>query len=140
MNKENNICREGIVNSVTGLSVAVTIVQPAACETCQAKSVCNSVESTEKVIDALAAETLIPGERVILEMGERQGWLAVLYTFIIPFFCMLGGLIITYIVSGNESLAALISLATLIPYYSMLFLFKKQITKNFVFTAKKKTS
>jgi sigma-E factor negative regulatory protein RseC len=139
MNQKSNICREGIVNSVTGLSVTVTIVQPAACEKCQAKSVCNSAESVEKTIDAIAKETLTPGELVTLEMDEKLGWIAVLYTFVLPFFCMLTGLVVTYILTKNETRAALISLATLIPYYSILFMFKNQITKNFVFKAKKKT-
>ncbi len=138
MSKQNNICREGIVQSVTGLNVSVTIIQPAACEKCQAKSVCNSVESVEKNIDALASQTLSTGDHVIIEMSENLGWLAVVYTFVLPFICLLAGLIITYILTDNEALAALISLLTLAPYYGALFLFKKQITKDFVFTAKLK--
>ena len=130
------VSHEGTVINVADGKVSVKIEVKSACSACHAKSMCSVSELSEKVIDALPAESLSVGDNVVVEMEEKFGLKAVFYVFFIPFVLMAS----TLFVSANfvsESLAALFSLLVLAPYYVLLALLKPYFAKQFVFVCRK---
>ena len=130
------VSHEGTVINVTDGKVSVKIEVKSACSACHAKSMCSVSELSEKVIEALPAESLSVGDSVVVEMEEKFGLKAVFYVFFIPFVLMAS----TLFVSSNfvaESFAALFSLLILVPYYLLLALLKPYFAKQFVFVCRK---
>ena len=130
------VSHEGTVINVTDGKVAVKIEVKSACSACHARSMCSVSELSEKVIEALPAESLSVGDSVVVEMEEKFGLKAVFYVFFIPFVLMAS----TLFVSANfvsEVLAALFSLLVLAPYALLLMLLKPYFAKQFVFVCRK---
>ncbi len=132
-----DIQHEGIVVGVTNGGVQVKILQMSACSACQAKSLCSAAESSEKIIDCRMIEPLAVGDKVMVTVARRLGWIAVLLAFILPcvvLFISIWGF--TYWLE-NEALGGTIGLVMLLPYYACLALFRKKIKTNFDFIATK---
>ncbi|MBP5407501.1 SoxR reducing system RseC family protein [bacterium] len=132
----SRVSHEGMVIKVDEGKVSVRIEVKSACSACRAKSMCSVSELSEKVIEAIPAESVSVGDSVVVEMEERFGLKAVFYVFFIPFVLMAS----TLFVSSNfvaESLAALFSLLILVPYYFLLALLKSYFAKRFVFVCRK---
>ena len=130
------VSHEGTVINVADGKVSVKIEVKSACSACHAKSMCSVSELTEKVIEALPAESLSVGDSVLVEMEEKFGLKAVFYVFFIPFVLMAS----TLFVSSNfvsESIAALFSLLILVPYGLVLMLLRPYFAKRFVFVCRK---
>ena len=126
---------EGVIDSIEGQKVTVRILQVAACSGCQASRICRAAESKEKLVDVnmTGAEKLSVGQTVTVVAGERMGITAVLLAFGLPLLLLLVALIAAVAVTGSEKVAAIASLAVLIPYYVILFLCRNRITKDFGF-------
>ena len=132
----SRVSHEGTVIKVDEGKVSVKIEVKSACSACHAKSMCSVSELSEKVIEAIPAESVSVGDSVLVEMEEKFGLKAVFYVFFIPFVLMAS----TLFVSSNfvaESLAALFSLLILVPYYFLLSLLKPYFAKRFVFVCRK---
>lgn len=130
------VSHEGTVINVADGKVAVKIEVKSACSACHARSMCSVSELSEKVIEALPAESLSVGDSVVVEMEEKFGLEAVFYVFFIPFVLMAS----TLFVSANfvsEALAALFSLLILAPYALLLMFLKPYFAKQFVFVCRK---
>ena len=130
------VSHEGTVINVADGKVSVKIEVKSACSACHAKSMCSVSELSEKVIEALPAESVSVGDSVVVEMEEKFGLKAVFYVFFIPFVLMAS----TLFVSANfvsEALAALFSLLVLAPYAMLLMLLKPYFAKQFVFVCRK---
>jgi len=138
MQKKSIISHEGVVKKVDGTSVTIMIVSKSACSNCHAKGACNASDISEKIIDAVAKEPLKKGDFVEVEMEELLGWVALIYSFGIPFIILFTVLVGVFVYTENESLAGIASLAILPPYYGILYLFRKRIEKKFTFEAYKK--
>lgn len=132
----NTISHEGIIEFLKGTSVYVRIVQSSACAGCKIASHCATSESKIKQVEVTVADPsrYNVGDKVTVHASESAGFTAVLYGFIIPFIVMTGTIFGTYwwLGSEQEHIAALIGLATLVPYYAILYLckgyFKRKIT------------
>ena len=130
------VSHEGTVINVADGKVAVKIEVKSACSACHARSMCSVSELSEKVIEALPAESLSVGDSVVVEMEEKFGLKAVFYVFFIPFVLMAS----TLFVSANfvsEAVSALFSLLVLAPYALLLALLKPYFAKQFVFVCRK---
>ena len=130
-----DIRHEGVVNSIDGQRVTVRILQESACSGCQASRICRAAESKEKLVevDMNGAESLSVGQKVTVVAGERMGITAVLLAFGLPLLLLLVVLIAAMRVTGSEKVAAITSIAVLIPYYVVLFLLRDRIKKDFGF-------
>ncbi|MBO4724583.1 MAG: SoxR reducing system RseC family protein [Bacteroidaceae bacterium] len=130
-----DIRHEGVVNSIDGQKVTVRILQASACSGCQASRICNAAESKEKLVevDMADAESLSVGQTVTVVAGERMGMTAVMLAFGLPLLLLIVALIAALRVSGSEKVAAIVSLAVLVPYYVVLFLYRNRIKKDFGF-------
>lgn len=127
----------GVVENIQGTHLSVRIVQTSACATCSAKGYCSSADSKEKIIDVFdATATYQIGERVTIIGETSMGMMAVVLAFVIPFILLIGFLFVLMALLNNEFYAALLSLATLIPYYFILWLNKARLAQRFLFRVK----
>ena len=131
----SDIRHEGVVNSIDGQKVTVRILQASACSGCQASRICRAAESKEKLVevDMTGTESLSVGQTVTVVAGERMGMTAVLLAFGLPLLLLVVALVAVMKVSGSEMVAAIASLAVLVPYYIVLFLCRGRIKKDFGF-------
>jgi sigma-E factor negative regulatory protein RseC len=120
--------------------VRVKIVSHSACAQCHARGGCTAADMKEKIIDAVSVsdEPLRKGDTVTVIMEEKLGWLAVFYGFFLPFIVMMIVLFVSYGLGGSETEAALWGIGSLVPYYLLLYVFRKKIEKDFIFKAEKK--
>lgn len=129
----------GTVEHIDGTHVQVRIVQTSACSSCTAKAYCRSSESKEKLIDIYDTDTsgLKTGDEVMIYGTTSMGMRAVVLAFGVPFLILIIALFIAYsCTGGNEILSGIIALLSIIPYYTVLYLCKDKLKKNFLFTLK----
>lgn len=74
-----------------------------------------------------------PGQEVSVLFQESLGFKALFYGYILPFILVLSMLIVLYSVTGNEVVAGLTALGTLIPYYTAMYFFRDMLKKIFTF-------
>jgi sigma-E factor negative regulatory protein RseC len=138
MNDTDMVSHDGTVIAVNGSHVQVKIVSQSACAECRAKRFCTAADMQEKIIDAIAHDSLERGDAVTINMEKRVGWLALFYGFLLPFIVLAAVLFLFYALGSSETRAALFALASLVPYYLGLYVFRKKIEKDFIFIAEKK--
>lgn len=140
MSAAQNVCHPGVVQSVEPHLIRVNILSRSACGSCHAKSSCSLGESQDKTIDVYRPEnsgSFTIGEQVEVVMQESMGLKALFVGYITPFLFVLFTLILLTSITGNEKLAGLISLSTLIPYYVSLYFFRHSLKKTFSFSVRK---
>jgi sigma-E factor negative regulatory protein RseC len=118
----------------------IKITSHSACASCHASGICGVSELNEKLIHCITDQEFKAGERVQVIMEEKMGWIAIFYSYIAPFLVMLVVLFGLYFSGLKEEVAALAAMASLIPYYGLLFLCRKKIEKDIVFKVVKLTS
>lgn len=116
--------------------VSVRIVQAAACATCKVAGHCNAAEQQEKEIEVFTNDALRyhPGQNVTVSTDAHTGHRAVWLGYGFPLVLMVVTLFLVRLVSGSDAAAALSSIAILIPYYVLLYLFRARIAKKVKFS------
>lgn len=131
----NNIKHKGIIDSITDNCIKVRIVQVSACASCKVSSHCNASESKIKVVDVYGENKgYRVGDSVIIVASNSVGKRAVILGFVIPFLILLISVFLVSFLTGNEPLAALVSILSLVPYYLILFLLKDKIREKISFS------
>ncbi len=135
---EKQVEHEGTVASICGNTMIVHIVASSACSGCAAKSYCVPSENKDKDIrvDGFSGDFIL-GERVKVVMRQSLGVRALCIGYMIPFVLVLVTLLVVYQITGNELASGLSSLLILVPYYLILKLLNRKITKTFGFTVQK---
>lgn len=127
---------QGIVQRIDNKSVTVKILVTSACSGCHAEGSCSLSGVKEKIVNISGSFGVSPGDNVIVVMQRSAGYAAVLLGYVFPLLFLLI-ILITLISSGSSELAAgLITLGMLIPYYFLIWLFRKRISNKFKFTLK----
>ena len=128
----------GVVLSTDGEMAKVEILQTSACAACKAKQMCMSAESQQKIIDAVMAEPLQPGEQVEVVVREHLAWRAVLLAYVMPFIVMVAVIAaLDFWTDWRESVVGTLSLCAIALYYIGLSTFKHRLQKQFSFSARK---
>lgn len=132
------ITHKGRVKQIDNTRIQVQIMQASACSACEAKSLCHSAESKEKMIEVHAADAadFEVGQEVMLVGTLSQGLKAVVYAYVIPLILMLVVLFLSLLRGMDETLSALLSIGVLIPYYLIIYLLRHHLTRKFSFTLK----
>lgn len=137
MESRATVAHEGIIEKVSATQVRVRFVAYSACSACHAKGVCSISNSEEKFVDvANTLPGLEEGDHVEVILEQSQGFKAVWYGYGLPLVILLAVIFVLYGVTGREGLSALVGLGALIPYYLVVFLFRKRITKSIEFKIK----
>ena len=133
MGEKELIWHEGVVESIGTDSLMVRILQASACSSCEARKLCRSSESKEKLVEVKGHyPTLQVGDQVTLCGSVRQGLRASVLAYVIPLILMLVALFAGTRLWG-EKLGALAALLALALYYGVLFLLKDKLGKHFTF-------
>lgn len=129
----------GVVESVDGEHVRVHITQSSACATCKAAKACHASESKEKDVDVYVADAseYNKGESVVVVASYGVGMFAVTLGMVVPMFIMIAVIVLLSALNCSEVVVATASVATLIPYYLILFLMRKTINRKVTFGLEK---
>ncbi|MEG1684585.1 MAG: SoxR reducing system RseC family protein [Bacteroides sp.] len=135
---EDIIKHQGIVESIDDSHISVRIVQTSACAACSAKGHCSSADSKDKLVDVYSAGNSYQiGEEVMIYGTTSMGLQAVFIAFVIPFIILISMLFVMMsLTQSDELLSALFSIATLIPYYILIYVCRNRLKKKFSFTLK----
>lgn len=128
----------GVVSGIQGDRVLVHIEQTSACAGCHAKSVCISSDKSEKIIEAIGAnQEFSVGEKVMIIGQKSVGFKAVLFAYIFPFVIIILSLFLFDMFFESELIVGTLSLFSLIPYFLLLRVMRKQLQSKFQFFAVK---
>ena len=131
------ISHSGVIESIDGGGVHVRIVQSSACAACKVAGYCNASESKEKIIDVShshAAKGLTVGQAVTVTTSGTVAARALMWGFGLPFILLVMVLVVALQLTGNEGMAALTALASLIPYYILLWLLRNRMREQLTFS------
>lgn len=119
--------------------VEVEFVTESACASCKAKGLCGVDEGNKRFVTVYEplAQYYSVGEQVMIGVSEVMGMKAAIYAYIIPFFILLGTLLVTLHIGWSETMAGLTSLGLMALYYIVLYLFRRRIEKEIVFKIRK---
>ena len=123
------------MESVAEGCVKVRILQTSACAACKVASHCNASDKKEKIVEVFCddAASYQKGQEVKVTASKQVAANALLLGFGLPFLLLILILIVTLKLSGNEGVAAIAALASLAPYYLVLWLFKDRIRQRLAF-------
>ncbi len=132
----DKISHIGTVVEIGDEEVEVRILQASACEMCHAKTICASAETKEKLIRVRRpARPLAIGDTVTVEGSASMGMKAVGLAYVLPMLLVVAVLVLclTWIAPGNEPMAAIASLAVLLPYAAVLYALRHRLRTRFHF-------
>lgn len=122
----------GVIDRIASGILYVRIVQQSACVACHANGACSVADVADKLIEVSDTGGYKVGQQVHLIGAYSFGLHAVMYAFLLPLLCM----ILTLFISMNfmsELRSGLLTLGVLLPYYAVLYLFRKKLKKRFSF-------
>ncbi len=126
---------EGTVREVRDGRVRVSFVTRSACAHCQLKGICSAADMSDKEVEvAMPSWPVRPGEQVRIVLARELGMKALTYGYLLPFATLLAAFFTTYELSDDELLAGLMAFVVLVPYYLLLYLFRKRIRRQFRFS------
>lgn len=135
---KTTISHDGILQEFTRNGAIVRIVQSSSCSGCKIASHCNSSESKEKLVHVKGKyqERYNVGDKVLVCAAENVGMKAVVFAFVIPIIVMFAAMAIAYIWGGSEAIMGISALASLLPYYLVLYLMRGYFEKVITFYIK----
>ena len=131
-----NISHPGIVEQVTDDKIIVKIIAMSACSSCHAKGMCNVADMEEKIVEVrkIPHRDFQKNDQVTVSMKKSLGSRAVLLGYIFPFVLMIATLLLVLFLIGDEGVAGLSAILILIPYYWLLYIYRKKLKSTFSFT------
>jgi sigma-E factor negative regulatory protein RseC len=132
----DNISHPGIVEQVTDDKIIVKIIAMSACSSCHAKGMCNVADMEEKIVEVrkIPHRDFQKNDQVTVSMKRSLGSRAVLLGYIFPFVLMIATLLLVLFLIGDEGVAGLSAILILIPYYWLLYIYRKKLKSTFSFT------
>jgi len=128
---------DGIIDHIAGNVAHVKIDSVSACAACHAKGACSAADQEEKYLDVPLHDTRHrQGDLVVVQVAKRLGFKAVGLGYIYPFLLLMVVLVVMLAVGINELKAGVYALLSVVPYYLVLYLFRKRITSAFTFSIK----
>ncbi len=128
------ISHEGIIENISGNKIFVSILSVSACSSCHSKSMCSVSEMKEKQVEVRIHpdHSYRIGQKVKVSLTKRNGNLAVIYGYLIPFLLLIATLLIS-VEYFNELISGLLAIAVLPPYYFLLYTFRQRLANKFEF-------
>ena len=132
----SSLQHRGVVESITGDTVVVSVMPESACAGCHAKSVCGERgEKREIVVKTPYAAQYTPGERVIVALEHnRMGLISVVWSYVLPLVVLVGVLFGAKALGVEDGIAALSSMSAITLYFIGLYLMRKKFDKEIKFT------
>lgn len=135
----NKIFHDGIVDSSQDGCVKVRISKTAACVSCKIAKHCNASDAQDKIIDVHVdnSDDYAPGDQVTVSLSAGNAYHAVFLAFGVPLLVMVAVILVSYMATKDEGLAAIIGVASLLPYYLILYWMRDRLSKKYAFVIKK---
>ena len=131
---EEKVLHAGVVQEISEKKITVAIINASACSSCHAKGACLASDMKEKEIEIYNfTGDYYPGQHVNIVGRISQGYKAAFYGYVLPFILVFTTLILSISLSQSEGLAGVLSLGILVPYYSVLYLFRNKLKQSFEF-------
>jgi sigma-E factor negative regulatory protein RseC len=123
----------GSIEKIEPGKLFIRIEKQSACSACSVKGKCPLPESKEELItiDIENAGSYKVGDEITVCLKTSLGLRAVLIAYIVPFIILMMVLIGVFAFTGNEPVAGISALCSLVPYYLLLFLLRKKSVKKF---------
>lgn len=119
----------GVVESVCNGQATVRLQSNANCDGCKAQSACG-VDGGDKVVYVKMNDSVDLNSIITVGIDKKKGLIAVIYAYVLPFLLVLITLIIGSVFL-SESVAGLLALAILLPYYLLLYFLRGSFTEKF---------
>lgn len=133
---KSSIKHDGKVIKVENGTVIVGIIAHSACSGCHSEGLCSLSDKKEKIVNIKGNYNVSPGDSVTILMQQSSGYKAVVVSYVIPLVILMVCLVTLSSFYFNELASGLISIFILIPYYFVLYFFRKKINRSFNFTLK----
>lgn len=133
---KKTIEHKGIVQKNNNESVNVLIISESACSGCHAESLCSMANSKEKNVEVKGCFNVQEGDQVTVTLEQSAGYRALLLGYLIPLLLVLAILIIMIATGAGELASGILAIASLLPYYLILFLLREKINEKFIFSIK----
>lgn len=118
----------GVVLRIEGGRMVVGVERSEACGSCSARRACGAFGSAvHEVVVPMPNCSVCVGDRVTLGVSEREGRMAMLVAYVVPFVIVLLGLLILLALGVNEGIAGLVSIGLMVPYYVVLYLLRGRL-------------
>jgi positive regulator of sigma E activity len=129
------ITHKGIVEAVKKHAVIVSIANHSSCTSCQTQHTCVSAKKKKTTIEVSnnVKGNFTVGQEVYITTTQSQELKALAFGYMLPLILLVVALITFIHLTGNEGLGGLIAFASLVPYYGLLYLFRKSFKKTFAF-------
>lgn len=131
-NQSNTLIKHlGSITKIDKNSLTISLLGIIHCESCQAKKNCSLADSNlQEIIVEDNSRLFKLHETVEVIIQKNTGLKAVFWSYVLPFLILMSSLIITTHFM-RESIAGIISLLMLIPYYLFLYFFNPFFKKDF---------
>ena len=137
------IKHNGEVVGICGDTVKVRLTVSSACSGCHAKAVCGVDESAEKIVEISGVEAAEYSVGEVVEVAlqsNSMGAMAVVLTYVVPFFVLALVLVAASAMGLGEGIAALAALGSVVVYYLVLYGLRDRVKQTIKFIIIKQTN
>jgi positive regulator of sigma E activity len=137
MNANDCIEQKGIIEDISDGTVKIRVQPLAACDSCQAKSLCNIKGNRDNLIELTEKSgSFSVGDTVNLMVEKSAGYNALFLGYLLPLIIVLVSIVVLLGTGLSEIIAGTASLLMLVPYYLILYslrhIIKKKIKISFI--------
>lgn len=130
----------GRICEIADNKVIVSIISASMCASCHAKGACGMNDKKEKNIEVNLhnPHDYKLGQEVVVCMEQKMGNKAVLIGFFLPFIILITTALISnkYLFPESEPLTSLVSILSITIYYTVIYLIRNKLKKDFHFQIK----
>jgi sigma-E factor negative regulatory protein RseC len=139
MEKSSSFHHPGVVKKIENDIIYIDIEVMSACAQCHANSYCSALGKKEKVIEVsvLKYPNFKVDDNVNVMIKEILGMHALGLGYIMPVVVLLIALFVSFYITNNEGVSAIITLVLVVFYYFLLWVFRKKIQKHFTIEVEK---
>lgn len=120
----------GVVCGVEAGCVRVRIQQTSACAHCKVAGTCLSSRDTKaKIVEVFTTNEYKVGDAVRVSASASMAASALLYAFGLPFVAVVAVLAAVVAATGDEALAGVCGIASLVPYYTLLYMCRGKLRR-----------
>lgn len=130
----NTISHKGVVQKYDNESVTVILTSESACSGCHAEGSCSLSGKKDKLVVVKGNYNVSEGDTVTVAMKQSTGFTALLLGYLLPLILVIASIIILVTLRYPELISGLLSIASLLPYYLVLYFFRKNINDRFIFS------
>ena len=124
------------VDSSVG-SIEILLEDGGDCGSCPAAKLCNHGSKSENKVVVMSDDTFEVGEKVRVVGTEMMHRKAIVLVLVCPCLLLIATMVMVYLLTLDESVAALSGLGLMLVFFIVLYLCRNRIAREFVFRVEK---